>query len=201
VLLHDLRGHGKSELAPTGYDTATLAGDLEALLPLAGDGPVTLVGHSWGALVALRFALAHPGRVARLALVEAPLPPSSATALGGFLDLPPDEMARALPGPLRQALPTRAGRALMARLWRLRTETTLLADLAAEPDVDDGALAGLGCPVLLLYGDRSACRPAGDRLARVLPRARLAVLPGGHYLPVEASDAVTAELERFLHHG
>ena len=75
VRLYDLRGHGRSTRPPTGYDTRTMAGDLAAL---AADlpGPIDVVGHSYGALVALRFAQAHPTRVRRLSLVEAPLPPS-----------------------------------------------------------------------------------------------------------------------------
>ena len=76
VLLYDLRGHGKSSRPEAGYDTATLAEDLDGLLDaMQIRGPVSVVGHSYGALVATRFALAHPERVDRLALVEAPLPP------------------------------------------------------------------------------------------------------------------------------
>jgi len=92
VILYDLRGHGRSAPAAGGYDTATLAKDLENLLDAMGvDEPVSLVGHSYGALVAMRFALAHPERVNRLALVEAPLPPSrhppnrNRSPIGGFL--------------------------------------------------------------------------------------------------------------------
>jgi pimeloyl-ACP methyl ester carboxylesterase len=199
VLMFDLRGHGKSERAPAGYDTRTMAGDLEALLPLAGEGPATLVGHSWGALVALRFALAHPERVARLALVEAPLPPATAIELVSFLGLPPEEMARAMPGSLHEALQTRAGRAMVERMAYLCGKTTLLADLAAEPDFDDAALARLSAPALLVYGASSRCRPAGDRLARALPSARLVEIAGGHFLPSEAADAVAAALDDFVH--
>jgi len=199
VLLHDLRGHGKSDRPPSGYDTATMAGDLEALLPLAGDGPVTLIGHSWGALVALRFALRHPERVARLCLVEAPLPPSRATELGSFMRLPPDQMIAALPGPLRDSVARegRAARAFVERLAGLTLGTSLLDDVAREPDVPDDALAALRVPTLLVYGDRSSCRPVGDRLAAAIPGARLVVLPGGHFLPVEAGPALSAVLEDF----
>src|SRR5262245_51278412 len=76
VLLYDLRGHGRSERTPTGYDVATMARDLSALAAAFDERPIDLVGHSFGALVALRFALDHPARVRRLVLVEAPLPPS-----------------------------------------------------------------------------------------------------------------------------
>jgi pimeloyl-ACP methyl ester carboxylesterase len=179
-----------------------MAADLDALLALHfGDEPATLVGHSWGALTALRFALRHPARVRDLVLVEAPLPPSQLPELEGFLRLPPGEMAGALPEPLRIAL-ARGGRAATSfarQLTGLAGATSVLADLAAEPDVPDDALARLHKPVLLVYGDRSGCRPTGERLARVLPDARLRILPGGHFLPSEAGAALTALLVEEWH--
>ena len=90
VLVYDLRGHGRSERARSGYDTVTMADDLDALL--GSTRPVTLVGHSYGALVALRFALSRPGQVARLVLVEPPLPPSRAGEIASFVRLPPEEL-------------------------------------------------------------------------------------------------------------
>ena len=197
VLLYDLRGHGKSERPGSGYGLGEMAADLDALLDLHfGAEPAILVGHSWGALTAIRFALRRPERVARLALVEAPLPPSQLAELAAFVRLPPAQMADALPEPLRGAL-ARGGRAatsLARQLVGLAAETSVLEDLAAEPDVPDDALARLGAPTLLVYGDRSNCRPTGDRLACVLPDAKLRVLPGGHFLPTEAGPALTAAL-------
>ena len=203
VLLHDLRGHGLSSHAPRGYDLTTLGGDLEALLPLAGDGPVTLVGHSWGALTALRFALARPGRVRRLILIEAPLPPSHLPELSAFLGRRPDQMLEVLPDALRRDVTegSRQGRRFVAQLRRLVEDSTLLADLSAEPDIPDETLAELNIPVLCIYGDRSGCRPAGERLARVLPRARLRILPGGHFLPAEAAVPLADLLDEELIHG
>jgi len=87
VRVYDLRGHGRSERAKTGYDVRTLATDLAALT--SDLGVVDVVGHSWGALVALRFALDHPARVRRLVLVEAPLPPSSTVEMSAFLEADP----------------------------------------------------------------------------------------------------------------
>jgi proline iminopeptidase len=50
--------------------------DLEALLSLWRLGPATVVGYSWGALLALLHAVTYPGRIGRLVLV-APAPLSS----------------------------------------------------------------------------------------------------------------------------
>jgi pimeloyl-ACP methyl ester carboxylesterase len=197
VLLYDLRGHGKSERPATGYGLGEMAADLDALLELHfGAEPAILVGHSWGALTALRFALRRPERVARLVLVEAPLPPSQLAELAAFVRLPPAQMAEALPEPLRSAL-ERGGRAatsLARQLVGLAAETTALKDLAAEADIPDDALARLAAPTLLVYGDRSSCRPTGDRLVRVLPHARLSILKGGHFLPTDAGPALTSAL-------
>jgi pimeloyl-ACP methyl ester carboxylesterase len=199
VRLFDLRGHGRSERAPRGYDARTMAADLAALAADL-DGPIDVVGHSWGGLVALRFALDYPARVRRLAIVEAPLPPSRFAEDTGFLDQAPEQMLAALPQPVRDAIAggRRQATNLLASLRFLAEGSTLLADLRAEPDLDDAELATLARPVLLVYGDRSACRATGDRLARVLPDARLCVLPGGHYLHLDARAALTAALEEHL---
>ena len=208
VRVYDLRGHGRSERARTGYDVRTMAGDLEALIADVAV-PVDLVGHSWGALVALRFALEHPARVRRLVIVEAPLPPSRAIEMADFVGVAAvahssqDARARlldALPATLRDAVARgrRQAERLLDSLAFLVFESSLLADLRSERDVGDDELAGLRVPLLCLYGDRSACLPAGERLARTVPGARLRVLPGGHYLHLDARGALVDEIERFL---
>jgi proline iminopeptidase len=67
---YDQRGGGRS---PVGRDTAVgwreQVADLAALTTHWHAAPATLLGYSWGGLLALLFAIAHPERVSRLALV------------------------------------------------------------------------------------------------------------------------------------
>jgi len=191
VRVYDLRGHGLSEHATTGYDVRTMAGDLAAV---AGTEPIDLVGHSWGALIALRFALDHPERVRRLVLVEAPLPPSSVAEMAAFLE--GGDLAAALPAQMRAT--GRRGERLVRALSRLVLETSLVADLRAERDPDPVELAHLRCPTLIVYGDRSTCAPGGARLAEAIPGSRHEVLAGGHYLHLDARDALTGLIAEHL---
>ena len=201
VVLYDLRGHGRSEAVPTGYDVATGATDLAALVDATSEGPVHLIGHSYGALVALRCALDHPHLVRSLGLVEAPLPPSRLEEMRSIATSDPKKLLAALPESLRGALLSGRRRAARARksLEFLLRESSLVADLAAEEDVADDQLARLDVPVQLIYGERSSCRPVGDRLLAAFPQARLEVLDGGHYLSVERSAEVGEILAGFLH--
>jgi pimeloyl-ACP methyl ester carboxylesterase len=73
VVALDLRGHGASDQPGSGYDFATVGRDLAAALAGLGLERPVLVGHSWGANVALQFAADRPGSVAGLVLVDGAL--------------------------------------------------------------------------------------------------------------------------------
>jgi pimeloyl-ACP methyl ester carboxylesterase len=78
VIAYDARGHGRSSAAPRrAYGYEHLATDLEAVLDAAGVRRAVLAGASMGAHTALRFALAHPERVAALALITPSFEPDS----------------------------------------------------------------------------------------------------------------------------
>lgn len=198
VVLFDLRGHGKSDRARDGYGVARMAGDLQAVLDDRHCERATLVGHSYGAVVALTFALLHPDRVAKLVLVEAPLPPSRLAELEAFVSAPPDEMWSALPASLASTLGGRRGKRFVDSMRFFAEETTLFEDLRRAEDVPDEALQSLHCPLLAVYGTGSSCRPVGERLGRSVPGAHIAELPGGHFLPLESSAPLTELVTRFI---
>jgi pimeloyl-ACP methyl ester carboxylesterase len=76
VVAYDERGHGLSSKPSSGYGFDRVAGDATGVIrALRLDGPV-VVGHSWGANVALELAVRRPSSVAGAMLVD-----------GGFLNL------------------------------------------------------------------------------------------------------------------
>ena len=71
VICPDLRGHGDSAWSPDGaYAMAYFVADLAQLIEQQGDRPVTIVAHSWGGAVSIRYAGIYPERVRRLVAIE-----------------------------------------------------------------------------------------------------------------------------------
>jgi proline iminopeptidase len=71
LIYYDQRGGGRS---PVARDVAVgwreHVADLEALRVIWGLDRLTLAGYSWGGLLALLYAIEHPARVERLALIS-----------------------------------------------------------------------------------------------------------------------------------
>ncbi len=71
VVALDLRGHGDSEWSPDGdYSMQVFVYDLAQLINQLGSAPVTLVGHSMGGNIAIRYAGLYPQKVAKLVAIE-----------------------------------------------------------------------------------------------------------------------------------
>lgn len=179
--LLDLRGHGRSERPPSGYGASSLAEDLAALT--ADLPPFPIVAHSYGCIVASRFAAAHPERVLGLALVEPPF------GLDLTADLAVEDIAT-------------AGRALSRRrvadLRDLVEGTSILAEVAAEPPLTDDEVAALPGDLLVVFGDRSPCRVGVDAVRRSRPDATISLLPGDHEVHTQAVAELSDLLDTHL---
>jgi len=222
VLTYDLRGHGYSDTPPTGYSPDDMADDLLGLLDaLELERPV-VVGHSYGADVALYLAAKHPGRVRRVVAIEAALPAMElvrrhedwvgwtywvAALEQAGLEVPEDRrndlryLIRAtidLPkqwGPLR-GLPRNP-----KPLLRLIEETSLPEDYRRIGTLTLERVAALETPVTLMYAERSAFVDTFAYLRDHLPDADPVLLPQtewGHFGPLEQPAVVAAHLTRVL---
>ena len=70
VVALDQRGHGWSDKPESGYDFATVVDDLRDSFICLGLHEPLIVGHSWGADVALEYVVNYPGEVRGLCFVD-----------------------------------------------------------------------------------------------------------------------------------
>ncbi len=72
----DMRGFNWSDKPPgvRNYRVEVLARDVERLTRACGATRAAVVGHDWGAIVAWWFAMLHPDRLTRLAILNVPHP-------------------------------------------------------------------------------------------------------------------------------
>jgi O-succinylbenzoic acid--CoA ligase len=212
VILPDRRGSGASRLSEPGPVALTeQIEDSVALLDATGVGRVTIFGHSYGAVVALGLAAAHPERVHAVIVYEPPLMSViPAGRLGSHADLPARIIAAHAAGGTAAA-----ARAFLEAIGAGEALATASASTrAALLDGGDGVLADVGamheavvdlarirCPVTLVTGDESDpfYVPIADAAAAAIPHARRVRLAGlTHDAPITRPGAFTELIHEAL---
>jgi pimeloyl-ACP methyl ester carboxylesterase len=211
VIRVDLLGHGKSASPVGGYGIPAQARRVGAALDRLGAGRVTVIGHSMGCMVATALAEQRPDRVAALALID----------MGPSLDaaMPEGLLVRLLlarfPGRLLWRLRSEAAirKAMRSAFTRpvdipaVIIEAALgmthralagtargAADYLRQQSLPD-RLATLGVPVLVIFGTEDARYPSSSAAAyRVVPGARVELLPGVGHTPMLEDPQTTSDL-------
>lgn len=217
VVRYDLRGFGDSPMPDLPFAHHD---DLAGLLDALGIERASLVGCSFGGRVAIDAAIAHPGRVARLALIN--------PALGGFpwpeeLNAGEEEIEAAflagdfdraaevdlrtwVDGPERQ--PQAVDPAVRERARVMARHVYEVAVDAGQPrPLEPPAVERLGevrVPVLAISGalDQPMMREIASLLGERVAGARVVTVPGvAHLASLEAPEAVNRLLLDFLDEG
>ena len=225
VIALDLPGSGRSGKPRRPYTLDFLAQALDRMLHSFGVERVHLVGHSLGGAVAARYALDHPGRVERLALLGAAVPgfelrPSwiyrtmsvpwvgeilssfitrgiCTTALARCFDRPDPDEIRFFVDHEFAARSCREGRAAYLSLLR-----SVADDFTVHADAYRAALGRLGRGVLVVHGLQDRVIPVAHarQVAEGLRLAQPRWLDRcGHFPQIEHAAAVNACLAAFLY--
>lgn len=213
ALRYDLRGFGESSPAERPHGMDELVADLECFVDGVAPGGFHLVGHSLGGMLAQRYAIAHPDRVASLVLAsttshngrrasafaEAMVILSEHgfdAALGDPAERPRLEhaLAEAFPGGPPPLDMLRVGLEdpdpARANAWR-----------ACIGFSTKGGLGRLSCPVLVMHGSADPLIPfrAGQLIHEAVPASEwLAEDGAGHSLPTQRAESFNRALIDFL---
>jgi pimeloyl-ACP methyl ester carboxylesterase len=224
VLALDLPGFGLSAKPRNRYDLEFFVRALHGFLEATGVGQASLVGHSLGGAVAVAYALAHPARIDRLALLSAVVPgfdyrPSwlyrlaavrgvgELASLCGTRRLYRAAVARCFHAPTREGVDAlvdwnyAARTAWEAKAAYLATLRDVRGDFEHSGEAYRRVAGTLALPVLLVHGRQDPIVHAGHcaTVAKGFRRASVRWLDAcGHFPHLEHPDTVNRWLEDFL---
>jgi pimeloyl-ACP methyl ester carboxylesterase len=218
VVLWDFIGHGRSDAPadPDAYHLERVVDDLGRVLDWAvGGEPAVVGGLSFGGLLAMHFALAHPSRALALLLVDTgpgfkkPEAQASWESRTERIAAKVEEIGmaayaagKAAPQLVGMRTDTAAGRAAAAAIARQTPHG--IANFArrvagpAIPVID--RLGEIDVPALVVVGEKDdAYLRAAEVLEARLPRAERRTIAGaGHIANLDAPEAFNAEVTAFL---
>ena len=220
----DLPGFGRSAKPRADYGLAYFARALHGFLDAVGVSQASLVGHSLGGAVAVTYALTHPTRVERLALLGSVVPGFTwhvtwrhrlmcTYGLGELVTLcgcapmfraaiaacfyAPDPAAVEFLVRHDYGVRTAGG----ARAAWLRTTRALRDELVARRPAYRRAISTLDLPVMLVHGrqDRAVSPAHCAEAAEGFPRASVRWLDAcGHFPHIEHPELVNRWLHEFV---
>ena len=190
VIALDMPGHGGSAL--TGGELAAYVAQAVTLLDALGIPSANVVGHSMGGLVAIGLALAHPGRVLRLGVlnsvyersaearnaVEARAAEIAQSGSCGDIEQPIRRWLGAGDTPLHQQL----------RGWLSAVNPVAYAQayklFATGDRLFSGRLGALAMPALFATGseDPNSTSEMAEAMAAAAPRGKAEVLAGQRHM-------------------
>jgi pimeloyl-ACP methyl ester carboxylesterase len=210
VYAMDRRGRGESGDSPD-YDIRREAEDVAALVE-AVEAPVSILGHSYGAVCSLEAALLTD-KVYRLVLYEPPIPTGISQYPPGILDrmqalIDSRELEAALEVFFREVVrmpehELKAYRQLPAWQVRIQLAPTIPREMAIDQTYTFKAkkFAGLQVKTLLLLGGDSPplFQQAIKLVNSAFPVSQVVTLPGQQHIAMDtAPDLLVREVQTFL---
>ena len=226
-LLYDMRGFGRSIIAPDqvdaqkarGYELETFADDLLALLDALGLGNVSINAHSMGASVAVYFLNRYPQRVERAILTCNGIFEYDKAAFDAFyrfggyvVAFRPSWLSKIPLAPrffmarfLHQPIPTAEKIAFLEDFLNADYDTalgTIFTSVSKQAtEVMPVEFAKISVPTLLVSGEFDQITPAplGQKAAALNPNIQYALVKKtGHFPMMEDADMYLGYVRPFL---
>jgi pimeloyl-ACP methyl ester carboxylesterase len=208
VTRYDRRGYGRSGLHPGPFDIEQQVVDLVEVVRTApeADGPVVIVGHSYGGNVALATADRHPDLVAGVVTFESPLswmPWWPRTSAGGDAIAWRDEPEEAAERFMRRLIGDERWDRLppSSRAARRSEGPAMIGELTDLRQAAPWNAHRIRVPVLVLHGEHGHehHRAGSEALAAMLPSASVAaVADARHFGPNTHPDRVAEIVTDFV---
>jgi pimeloyl-ACP methyl ester carboxylesterase len=190
-------------------DIHDLALHYDDVLAALGLHDITVVGHSFGAMIAAELAAHSPARVGRLVLISPVGLWNDAYPVADMFAVPYPELPAFLyadPSAAARLRPEGEGAQDTVDVEGLievaRGMTSVAKFLWPIPDRGlKRRLYRIAAPTLVIFGEQDRFVPAAyaDDFVAGLPSAESEIVPeAGHMVPVEATDVVRDRIERFL---
>ena len=201
VVMYDLKSHGLSEKAASGYSLQAMCDELLGLLDKLQLERVHIAGYSFGALITLQAVMQAPHRFQRVVAIEAPNPADDRTLQ--IIDNYDKDFLVSYIENFTDTTKSRMGKRQLEKNHRMYEylfhETSIRQDMVHEHDYfSTAAFDQLVHPLLLLYGNSSDCLDAGKLLQERISGATLHTLKGNHNLPVQQPELTANIMSAFL---
>ncbi len=183
VILYDLRGHGFSERPLNSYSIEQHIIDFKNMYSeLKLNGPVLLIGNSFGGLLALNLAHELPELVRGLILVDSQINDRNwGSQMAASLSAKGESQERLIRDNFKNWL----GRNSQRKSNRLATlanelvnKTTLIADLKSSKTLEDSDLKEIKTKSLAIYGENSDAIASAKKLSLLLDSCELKLFSG-----------------------
>ncbi|RVX41673.1 pimeloyl-ACP methyl ester carboxylesterase [Nonomuraea polychroma] len=179
----DLPGFGRSAKPPRPLDLAGLGDALISWLEAEDLPPACLVGCSFGCQLAVDVAVRHPERVHSLVLVGPTVDPQARSW--------PRMIGRWLRNSVRES--PRMAPLNVADYWDAGMRRVVATFEVAMRDRPEDKLPRVAVPTLVVRGeyDRMVSQAWAEQVTRLIPRARLVIVPGmPHMIPFRDPQAL-----------
>ncbi len=179
----DTRGHGKSPRGTAPFSIEQFSEDLNEFMSGLGISNAIILGFSDGANTAMKFAIKYPDKVKALILN------------GGNLN--PQGVKRTI------QIPIEIGYSITKRFASKSPEANKNAEMLGlmvnDPNIEPSELSKIKAPTLVICGTKDMIKECHTKeIAKNIPKAKLSIIKGNHFIANKNSIVFNKEVEDFL---